>query len=186
MSRPFGKVPARAFNSPSPFNVAVPQAQLAEFHTLLKLSKIAAPTYESLQDDGKFGVTHKWITEAKEYWLNQFDWCVRAITRAIILLLGGSADNFQAGMRNADELCSSLQDPGAQWRGRSGYPLYRPVLRTTRRHPDPVAPRLAGQHSRVSAHSVRPREQIYSFDPSLSFYRPLATWLCLLLTSSSE
>lgn len=74
MSQPFSKIPPKASNSPSPFTVAVPETELLEFRTLLKLSKIAAPTYESLQDDSKLGITHTWISEAKEYWLNKFDW----------------------------------------------------------------------------------------------------------------
>ena len=74
MSQPYSKVPAAALNSPVPFKVAIPETQLSEFRTLLKLSKIAAPTYESSLEDGRYGLTHKWITEAKDYWLSTFDW----------------------------------------------------------------------------------------------------------------
>jgi microsomal epoxide hydrolase len=81
MSQPFGKVPLKTSNKPSRFTIAIPETQLAEFRTLLKLSKIAAPTFESLQEDGKYGITHKWLTEAKEFWLNKFDWYAYDIER---------------------------------------------------------------------------------------------------------
>lgn len=74
MAGTFGKIPAGALKSPIPFKIAIPESQLAEFRTLLELSRIAAPTYESLQEDGKYGLTHKWITEAKDHWLNNFNW----------------------------------------------------------------------------------------------------------------
>ncbi|PGG96655.1 microsomal epoxide hydrolase [Blastomyces parvus] len=58
---------------PEPFQVSIPEQQLSEFKTLLKLSKIPAPTYESLQDDGRYGVSRQWLVETKRYW-EEFDW----------------------------------------------------------------------------------------------------------------
>ena len=74
MPRQFSKLPAEASNSPLPFNIAISDNQLARFRTLLELSEIAAPTYESLRENEAFGVTHKWMSEAKEYWLHKFNW----------------------------------------------------------------------------------------------------------------
>jgi microsomal epoxide hydrolase len=74
MAIPYSQIPTQATKQPSPFQISVPEAKLSEFKALLKLSKIASPTYESLQEDRRFGVGHKWITEAKQYWEEQFDW----------------------------------------------------------------------------------------------------------------
>lgn len=70
----YNTIPSKAFKQPTPFTVSIPETQLTEFRTLLKLSRIPAPTFESLQEDGKFGITHKWLTDAKRHWVENFDW----------------------------------------------------------------------------------------------------------------
>ena len=57
-----------------PFKVNIPEKDLEEFKALLKLSKIAAPTYESTHEDRRYGVTDKWLRAAKERWEGGFDW----------------------------------------------------------------------------------------------------------------
>jgi microsomal epoxide hydrolase len=74
MPAQYNSVPFNALKQPTPFTADIPEAELSAFHKLLKRSRIPRPTYESVQEDGKFGVTHKWMTEAKEHWLNKFDW----------------------------------------------------------------------------------------------------------------
>lgn len=74
MAIPFSKLPSTASITPSPFRVAVSEEQLADFKTLVKLSKIAPQTYENLQTDGRYGVTHEWMSAMKAEWLNKFDW----------------------------------------------------------------------------------------------------------------
>ncbi|KAL2831246.1 Alpha/Beta hydrolase protein [Aspergillus pseudoustus] len=74
MSAPFSKLPSAANISPSRFRIAIPDEQLSEFRTLLKLSKIGPQTYENTQEDRRFGVTHEWISARKEEWLTGFDW----------------------------------------------------------------------------------------------------------------
>jgi microsomal epoxide hydrolase len=76
MAIPYSRIPAKATKQPSPFEVSIPEAGLSDFKALLKLSKVTAPTYESLQEDRRFGISHKWITEAKKYWEQEFDWYV--------------------------------------------------------------------------------------------------------------
>lgn len=63
-------VPASA----KPFTLSVSDENLAEFRQLLRLSKLAPVTWESLQEDGRFGITHKWIAASRHYWLNNYDW----------------------------------------------------------------------------------------------------------------
>ena len=72
----FSTIPESALRKPEPFTIHIPDQDIQVFRTLLKLSKIPAPTYESLQEDGKFGISRKWIAEAKEYWEKRYDWQV--------------------------------------------------------------------------------------------------------------
>lgn len=63
--------------SPPPFELHVDEQKLQDFKTLLKLSPVAKETYENLQDNGshgKFGVSRKWIVDAKKHWQEDFDW----------------------------------------------------------------------------------------------------------------
>jgi microsomal epoxide hydrolase len=74
MSVPFTNLPPSATIRPTPFKVSIPQSTLDELKSLIKLSKLAPPTYEGSQEDRKYGVTNKWVREAKEKWENDFDW----------------------------------------------------------------------------------------------------------------
>ncbi|KAF5004521.1 hypothetical protein FDECE_8988 [Fusarium decemcellulare] len=56
------------------FQLRISEEKVDDFKQLLRLSKLAPKTYESLQPDGKFGITHDWISKAKEYWENKYDW----------------------------------------------------------------------------------------------------------------
>jgi len=73
MAKSFGTLPATA-QAIKPFTVSVPGEELDAFKTLLKLSKVATPTYESSQEDRRYGVTSAWMVNAKDHWLNNFDW----------------------------------------------------------------------------------------------------------------
>ncbi|OKL55701.1 hypothetical protein UA08_09051 [Talaromyces atroroseus] len=80
MSLKYATVPAAARAAPKPFAISVPDEQLEELQTLLKLSKLAPPTYEGSQDDGRLGVSTKWLTAARDEW-KKLDW--RATEREI-------------------------------------------------------------------------------------------------------
>lgn len=69
----FGRLPA-PLKAPTPFKVSIPDSELQDFKTLLRLSKIPSPTYETLQTDRKYGLSHEWMTTAKAQWLDGFDW----------------------------------------------------------------------------------------------------------------
>lgn len=73
-SNSFGNVPAGASQKPTPFELHIGEQQLQDFETLLRLSPIAKTTYENLRKDGEFGVTHEWMSDAKSYWQQNFDW----------------------------------------------------------------------------------------------------------------
>ncbi|KAF8537781.1 Alpha/Beta hydrolase protein [Trichophaea hybrida] len=55
-----------------PFSVSIPDSEVSDFKTLLKLSKLAPETYES--QHRRFGVTSKFMREAKAQWENEYDW----------------------------------------------------------------------------------------------------------------
>lgn len=76
-SHNFDTIPAGATGKFEAFQLRVPEGELSDFKTLLKLSKIGPETYEnaSTQEAGtSFGITREWLSKAKDTWLNSFDW----------------------------------------------------------------------------------------------------------------
>lgn len=73
-TKPFSNVPTGASQTPTPFELQIEEQKLQDLKTLLKLSPIAKKTYENLQEDGEFGVTLKWMLDAKKHWQESFDW----------------------------------------------------------------------------------------------------------------
>ncbi|KAE8146618.1 alpha/beta-hydrolase [Aspergillus avenaceus] len=80
MASAFNKIPPGTKINPSPFNVNISDEQLEELQLLVKLSKVAPPTFEGLQPDRKYGITTEWLVNAKEAW-KTFDW--RSVERHI-------------------------------------------------------------------------------------------------------
>lgn len=74
----FDTLPAGATSRAEAFQLHVPEPELSDFRTLLRLSKLAPETYENrarTQEGSKyFGITRDWLSEAKETWLDKFDW----------------------------------------------------------------------------------------------------------------
>ncbi|KAH7079849.1 epoxide hydrolase-like protein [Paraphoma chrysanthemicola] len=75
-------------SSAKPFTLNVPDKDPSEWRQLLQLSKIGPTTYENTQTEHHYGVTKKWLSETKDYWLNKYDW--RAQEKHI-----NSFDNFR-------------------------------------------------------------------------------------------
>ncbi|PWY83538.1 alpha/beta-hydrolase [Aspergillus heteromorphus CBS 117.55] len=73
MALAYSDIPAAAKVAPSPFQIHIPDEQIEELQLLVKLSKLAPPTFENQQPDRKYGVTNEWLTTAKEAW-KSFDW----------------------------------------------------------------------------------------------------------------
>jgi microsomal epoxide hydrolase len=74
MENQFGLLPASINRKPEPFTLNVSDEDLSEFRDLLKLSKIGPTTWWNRHSDHRFGVSHEWLTQAKETWLSSFDW----------------------------------------------------------------------------------------------------------------
>jgi microsomal epoxide hydrolase len=81
--------------SAKPFNLAISDDDLSDFHQLLKLSKLGPTTYENTQTKENFGVTEKWLSGAKDHWLNTYDW--RAQESSI-----NSFPNYKMQLENID------------------------------------------------------------------------------------
>ncbi|PKK53464.1 hypothetical protein CI102_2082 [Trichoderma harzianum] len=74
MTRHFNVTPTNMPGKPEPFTMHVPEEKLSEFHELLKLSKIGPATWWNQHNDRRFGVSREWLSQAKEIWLETFDW----------------------------------------------------------------------------------------------------------------
>jgi microsomal epoxide hydrolase len=61
-----------------PFTVHISEDSLIQLDTLLSITPIAEPTYETSLPDGKrkFGMRRDWLTKAVEEWKTTFDWWV--------------------------------------------------------------------------------------------------------------
>lgn len=74
----FNTLPAKASDKIEPFELHIPETRLQDFRTLLKLSPIGPATWEnqaSTKAEGRnFGITRDWLVDAKETWLEKFDW----------------------------------------------------------------------------------------------------------------
>lgn len=70
----YDKIPSKATLQPTPFTASAPEEKLSEFMQLLKLSKIGPSVFENQQEDRRYGVTRKWLSDAKAHWESEFDW----------------------------------------------------------------------------------------------------------------
>lgn len=70
----YTKLPSKAQVKPTPFKAHVSEEKLSDFKQLIKLSPIGPATYENSQDDRKWGMPRKWLSEAKQHWSTKFDW----------------------------------------------------------------------------------------------------------------
>lgn len=73
MSSAFRKLPKAALEKPRDFTVSIPKEKIVELRQLLQLSRIAPVTYEGSHENRQWGITTKWLKEAKEKWMS-FDW----------------------------------------------------------------------------------------------------------------
>ncbi|KAF1989357.1 alpha/beta-hydrolase [Aulographum hederae CBS 113979] len=70
----FGQVPPAATTTPEPFTLNIADDAVSTFKKLLELAPVAPETHENLQEDMRWGVSRKWLIEAKKYALGEFDW----------------------------------------------------------------------------------------------------------------
>lgn len=74
MANKFNTLPKGVTGKPEPLTLHVPETDLSEFRELVKLSKVGSSTWWNRQNDPQYGVSREWLIQAKEAWLNNFDW----------------------------------------------------------------------------------------------------------------
>lgn len=72
----YDNIPQAAQLRPQRYHLEVPDQEISDFKDLLRISRLAPKTYENLQTENNYGVTHEWMSKAKEYWLTKYDWYV--------------------------------------------------------------------------------------------------------------
>lgn len=75
----FDQLPSSADTAAiKPFKVEIPEQTLSDMKTLIKLSKVAVPTYENTHSgedtDHHFGIDREWVIKAKKEWEDTYDW----------------------------------------------------------------------------------------------------------------
>ena len=70
----FAKIPPGTLIDPVPFKIGIHDTAIEELSLLLRLSKIAKPTYENTTKDVNFGVSREWLDHAVKFWREEFDW----------------------------------------------------------------------------------------------------------------
>jgi microsomal epoxide hydrolase len=61
-------------SSAKPFTLRLPNEDILDWRQLLQLSKLGPATYENTQDKVNYGVSRTWLSNARDYWLDQYDW----------------------------------------------------------------------------------------------------------------
>lgn len=67
-------LPPGATLQPKPFKAHVPEEKLQQLKDLVRISPIAAPTFENTNAGRHFGMEREWLANAKEEWTTKFDW----------------------------------------------------------------------------------------------------------------
>ena len=76
-SSAWAKLPFEPSIPIKPFTLDIPRKDIEELQTLIKLSRFVPKSYENSQADGRYGVTHDWMTKAVDVWKNSYNWSER-------------------------------------------------------------------------------------------------------------
>ncbi|KAL4959819.1 epoxide hydrolase family protein [Aspergillus stella-maris] len=81
MAHQFSTLPPNTPGKPSPFTLHIPDADLADFKDLLRLSPIGPATYWNTppaSNKTNYGIIRSWMSAAKETWLDESEFSWRA------------------------------------------------------------------------------------------------------------
>lgn len=70
----YSTIPAGATLNPQPYKAHVADERLQLLKDLVKISPIAAPTFENTSTGRHFGMEREWLANAKHEWSTTFDW----------------------------------------------------------------------------------------------------------------
>lgn len=58
------------------FTVNTPQSELRDLNLRLESTRLPTEIFDNTQTEENFGVTRKWMSDARNAWIQEFDWCV--------------------------------------------------------------------------------------------------------------
>ncbi len=67
------------------FTIQTPRSELDDLESLLEAARLPTEIYENTQTEDNFGVTRGWVGDARQVWLNDFDWSVSPLCILIYL-----------------------------------------------------------------------------------------------------
>ncbi|KAM5349499.1 hypothetical protein ACJ41O_006004 [Fusarium nematophilum] len=70
----YANIPRKATLDIKPFKAHASEEQLQHFRKLLELSPIAPAVFENTNAGRRYGMKRDWLENAKDSWLNSFDW----------------------------------------------------------------------------------------------------------------
>ena len=70
----YSKLPHQTTLDVKEFRAHVDEEKLRHFKALLELSPIASPVFENTSAGRRYGMTREWLADAKNFWLNEFNW----------------------------------------------------------------------------------------------------------------
>lgn len=70
----YAQIPTGATLDVKPFQAHVSEEKLQHFKQLLSLSPVGPAVFENTNAGRTFGITRDWLENAKDVWLNEFDW----------------------------------------------------------------------------------------------------------------
>lgn len=77
VSPTFSTLPAGVKVQPTPFRINVAESDLAQFRSLIQQAILPPEQFYNQHANaatGKFGITRDWLIQARDYWLNTYDW----------------------------------------------------------------------------------------------------------------
>ena len=78
----YSALPARAeMAKVQPFKIRVAQNDIDQMRQLIELARLAPQTFENSAVGTKYGVQRDWLLNAREVWLNDFNWSVHTQSR---------------------------------------------------------------------------------------------------------
>lgn len=108
MSILFSTLPATARTSPTPFKVAIPKSQLTELETLIKLSKLAPPTFENSEVDSPYGITTHWLVAMRDQWLRSYKWYSLNPATVLFNIHGWNKANVSINRKSSEDRINSF------------------------------------------------------------------------------
>lgn len=57
-----------------PFTLHIPDEDYTQLQALLQVSRTGPETWDNQHQDGRYGISHQWLTSTTHYWSAEFDW----------------------------------------------------------------------------------------------------------------